>query len=81
MSIAAGQRQLPREDLAPFVPVTARLKDRDLGLALDDVKVTVARLGLPPTVRAEFGGICAQQQRSFTDLWGATIILSGVILD
>ncbi len=78
VSIAAGQKQLTREDLAPFVPVTARLEGRDLGSAMVDVKNVIGQLALPPTVRAEFGGIYAQQQKSFTDL--ATVFLAALLL-
>ncbi len=78
VSITAGQTQLTREDLAPFVPVTARLEGRDLGSAMADVKDAVAKLGLPASVRASYGGIYAQQQKSFADL--ATVFLAALLL-
>ena len=78
VSITAGQTQLTREDLAPFVPVTARLEGRDLGSAMVDVKDTVAKLGLPASVRVSYGGIYVQQQKSFADL--ATVFLAAILL-
>jgi CzcA family heavy metal efflux pump len=78
ISVAAGQKQLTREDLAPFVPVTARLDGRDLGSAMKDVRATVADLGLPRSVRTEFGGIYVQQQKSFADL--ATVFVAALLL-
>ena len=68
VAITAGQTQLTREDLAPFVAVTARLEGRDLGSAMRDVRSTVAGLSLPPSVRVAYGGLYAQQQQSFADL-------------
>ena len=41
VSIDPGQQQLTREDLAPFIAVTARLEGRDLGSGMRDVKATV----------------------------------------
>ncbi|MBV9884797.1 MAG: efflux RND transporter permease subunit [Sphingomonadaceae bacterium] len=68
VSVQAGQQQLTREDLSPFVAVTARLEGRDLGSAMRDVRTTVAGLHLPPSVRVDYGGLYAEQQKSFTDL-------------
>ena len=47
IGIQAGQRQLTREDLAPFIPVTARLEGKDLGTGIRDVQAKVKSLGLP----------------------------------
>lgn len=68
ISIQAGQAQITREDLQPFLAVTARLEGRDLGSGVRDVKQTVAKLNLPSNVRVEYGGLYAEQQQSFSDL-------------
>jgi multidrug efflux pump subunit AcrB len=83
VSVAAGQKQLTREDLAPFVAVTARLEGRDLGSAMKDVRSTVAGLGLPGSVRVDYGGLYAQQQQSFSDLtmvFAAALLLTALLL-
>ena len=43
ISIAAGQRQITREDLAPFIPVTARLEGLDLGSGMQQLSIAIAR--------------------------------------
>ena len=81
--VAAGQMQLRREDLAPFVGVTARLEGRDLGSAMQDVHRIVAGLGLPRSVRVEYGGLYAQQQKSFADLslvFVAALLLAALLV-
>lgn len=83
ISIAAGQRQITREDLAPFIPVTGRLEGRDLGTAMQDVKAAVDALHLPPTIRVDYGGLYAQQTQSFSDLttvFFAALLLSALLL-
>ena len=83
VGVAAGQTQLTREDLAPFVAVTARLEGRDLGSAMRDVRAAVAALALPPAVRVDYGGLYAQQRRSFADLslvFAAALLLSALLL-
>lgn len=83
VSVAPGQKQLTREDLAPFIAVTARLEGRDLGSAMRDIRATVAGIGLPPSVRVDYGGLYAQQQQSFADLsmvFAAALLLSALLL-
>ncbi|MBK7249641.1 MAG: efflux RND transporter permease subunit [Gammaproteobacteria bacterium] len=83
IGVEAGQMQLRRENLAPFVGVTARLEGRDLGSAMGDVRRVVSGLGLPRTVRVEYGGLYAQQQRSFADLtlvFVAALLLVSLLL-
>lgn len=83
ISIAAGQRQIMREDLAPFIPVTARLEGKDLGTGMKDVRAAVAALRLPSEVRIDYGGLYAQQQQSFRDLatvFAAALLLSALLL-
>jgi multidrug efflux pump subunit AcrB len=78
-----GQQQLTREDLAPFIGVTARLEGRDLGSAMKEIRGTVAGLGLPASVRVDYGGLYAEQQKSFADLtlvFGAALLLTALLL-
>jgi multidrug efflux pump subunit AcrB len=83
IGIAAGQRQITREDLAPFIAVTARLEGKDLGTAMKEVRTTVAGLHLPPSIRVDYGGLYAQQTQSFSDLttvFVAALLLSALLL-
>jgi multidrug efflux pump subunit AcrB len=78
IQIAGGQPQLQREDLEQMVAVTARLEGRDLGSAIKDVKSAVASMHLPPSLRVEYGGVYAEQQRSFRGL--AAVFAAAVLL-
>lgn len=83
VSIAAGQKQRTREDLAPFIDVTARLEGRDLGSAMAEVHSTVAQLHLPPSIRVDYGGLYAQQRQSFADMtmvFAAALLLAALLL-
>lgn len=78
VTIEAGQQQITRENLQPFVGVTARLEHRDLGSAMRQVRGTIQRLSLPAGVRVEYGGLYAEQQKSFGDL--ALVFMSALLL-
>jgi CzcA family heavy metal efflux pump len=83
VSILAGQKQLTREDLAPFVAVTARLEGRDLGSGMKAVRAAVKSLSLPASVRVDYGGLYAEQQKSFADMamvFTAALLLSALLL-
>ena len=83
VGIAAGQRQITREDLAPFIPVTARLEGLDLGSGVKAVQAKVASLKLPDSIRVDYGGLYAQQKQSFADLttvFIAALLLSALLL-
>ena len=83
ITIQAGQRQIMREDLAPFIPVTARLEGKDLGTGMADVQTTVAALHLPSSIRVDYGGLYQQQKQSFRDLttvFVAALLLSALLL-
>ena len=83
ISVSPGQEQITREDLAPFIAVTARLEGRDLGSAMKDARATVAGLKLPASVRVDYGGLYAQQQQSFADLtvvFLAALLLTALLL-
>jgi multidrug efflux pump subunit AcrB len=69
--------------LAPLVAVTARLEGRDLGSAMKEVRATVAALKLPPSIRVDYGGLYAEQQKSFSDLtlvFAAALLLIALLL-
>ena len=78
LTIEAGQRQLTREDLSPFIAVTARLEGKDLGSGIRDVQAKVKTLGLPASVRVDYGGLYSQQKKSFRDL--TTVFLAALLL-
>ena len=75
--IIAGQQQRTREDLAPLIDVTARLEGRDLGSAMVDVRKAVSGLALPASIRVDYGGLYAQQQKSFADM---TVVFAAALL-
>ena len=83
VTVAAGQEQITREDLAPFIGVTARLEGRDLGSGMRDVRRAVTALNLPAAIRVSYGGLYAQQQQSFADLtivFVAALLLTALLL-
>lgn len=83
VTILAGQKQRTREDLAPFIDVTARLDGRDLGSAMVDVRKTVAGMNLPSSIRIDYGGLYAQQRQSFSDMtmvFVAALLLAALLL-
>jgi multidrug efflux pump subunit AcrB len=63
-----GQTEVRRENLQRNVTVTARLEGLDLGSGVAAAKQAIAGLGLPGTIRVEYGGAYAEQQQSFHDL-------------
>ena len=63
-----GQTEILRENLQRDVAVTGRLENTDLGSAMNSVKHTVDGLHLPGSIRVEYGGKYAEQQKSFHDL-------------
>lgn len=67
-TLEPGQLELRREDLRQLVGVTARLENRDLGSAIEEIKTKLAqdKSILPGTM--EFGGLYQQQQESFRNL-------------
>jgi CzcA family heavy metal efflux pump len=63
-----GQNELLRENQRMMVVLTARLKDRDLGSAMSDVKKALADYKFPVGYTYEIGGQYESQQASFRDL-------------
>ncbi|MCB1697685.1 MAG: efflux RND transporter permease subunit [Halioglobus sp.] len=83
VAIVSGQAQTSRENLQPMTAVTARLEGRDMGSAMRDVSLAMGGLALPAGVRYEFGGLYAEQQKSFRDLtavFASALVLSGLLL-
>ncbi|HKT89600.1 MAG TPA: efflux RND transporter permease subunit [Candidatus Sulfotelmatobacter sp.] len=73
-----GQTEIRRENLQRDVAVTARLEGRSLGSGMSDVQKTVAGLHIPSNIRIEYGGLYAEQQRSFHDL--AIVLVLAILL-
>jgi CzcA family heavy metal efflux pump len=64
----AGQTEIRREDLQRDIAVTGRFEGVSLGTGMQTVRKVVAGLGLPASVRVAYGGLYAEQQKSFQDL-------------
>ncbi len=78
-----GQLEILRENLQRYVAVTARLEGMSLGTGVSLVQQKVAALHLPSAIRVVYGGLYAEQQRSFHDLLfvlGAAIVLVFIVL-
>ncbi|MCA9759014.1 MAG: efflux RND transporter permease subunit [Candidatus Eisenbacteria bacterium] len=83
VSLVSGQPQISRENLQGMTAVTGRLEGRDMGSAMRDVNRAMAGVRLPAGTRYEFGGLYAEQQKSFRDLtlvFGAAFTLSALLL-
>ena len=63
-----GQTEIIRENLQRCVNVTARFEGISLGDGITKVQKAVAETNLPPSIRVEYGGQYAEQQKSFRDL-------------
>jgi CzcA family heavy metal efflux pump len=78
-----GQIEFRRENLQRDIAVTGRLEGISLGTGVARVQRAIARLHVPSSIRIEYGGLYAEQQRSFRDLLfvlGAAIVLVFVVL-
>jgi multidrug efflux pump subunit AcrB len=78
-----GQLEILRENLQRYVAVTARLEGMSLGTGMRLVQQKVAALHVPSSIRIVYGGLYAEQQRSFRDLLfvlGAAIVLVFIVL-
>ncbi len=73
-----GQTEIRRENLQRDVAITARLEGRSLGSGMADVQKVVAALHIPSSIRVEYGGTYAEQQRSFHDL--VIVLILAVLL-
>ena len=73
-----GQSEIQRENLQRDVAVTARLENLSLGDAIKSVKKVVTDIGIPPSIRIEYGGAYLEQQKSFRDL--VMVLLLAIVL-
>lgn len=78
------QDEVRHENLQRLIVVTGRLEGSDLGSAMKRVQAVVDGLHLPASVRVEYGGTYAEQQKSFHDLERvlvlALVLVFGVLL-
>jgi len=73
-----GQTEIRRENLQRCVNVTARFEGMNLGDGMAKVQAALADLNLPPSIRVEYGGQYAEQQKSFGDL--AFVLAFAIVL-
>jgi cobalt-zinc-cadmium resistance protein CzcA len=79
IKLSKGDPDITREDLKSNVAVTARLDDRDIGIAINEIKSVIRDdLFLPPGYYIVYGGTYSQQQNSFKEL--LTILISAILL-
>jgi CzcA family heavy metal efflux pump len=64
----AGQTEIWRENLLRYIAVTGRFDGVSLGKGMEAVQKAVGELGVPPEITIVYGGIYAEQQKSFRDL-------------
>lgn len=77
VKIIPGETEQRRENLKSCVVLTARLDNRDLGSAIDEIKHQLnAKLALPKGYTIEYGGAYAEQQQSFKELMLILIMAS-----
>ena len=79
-----GQTEIRRENLQRLVQVTARFEGVDLGTGIAAVQKAVTNLHLPSSIRVEYGGLYAEEQKSSSDLlvvlFMALLLLFAVLL-
>jgi multidrug efflux pump subunit AcrB len=68
ISTDPGETEIRRENLQRMVQVTGRFEGVGLGKGMAAVQKTVDDLHLPKSIRVEYGGQYAEQQKSFRDL-------------
>jgi CzcA family heavy metal efflux pump len=75
-----GDPELMRENLRQMALVSARLENRDLGSAVDDIKRLLGSMALPVGYTWEVGGQYESQQRSFRELLLVSAIATALVL-
>jgi CzcA family heavy metal efflux pump len=73
-----GQTEIIRDNLQRDVGVTARFENINLGDGMARVQKAIADLNVPPSIRVEYGGQFAEQQKSFKDL--AFVLALAIVL-
>jgi heavy metal efflux system protein len=77
--LSSGDPELTREDLKSNIEVTARLDNRDLGSAINEIRTIISgNVPLPPGFYIGYGGTYEQQQSSFREL--LFILLTAIVL-
>lgn len=71
-----GSTETDRQGLRPMLAVTAQISGRDLGSVIDDVKLQMKKLPLPPGYLVEYGGQYESQQESFRQL----LLILGIVI-
>jgi len=64
----SGETEIRRENLQRLVQITGRFEGVGLGKGMGAVQKAVNALHLPHSIRVEYGGQFAEQQKSFKDL-------------
>ena len=75
-----GDPELMRENLRQMALVSARLENRDLGSAVDEIKHMLTSVPLPVGYTWEVGGQYESQQRSFRQLLLVSAIATALVL-
>jgi CzcA family heavy metal efflux pump len=68
VSLDPGETEIRRENLQRLVQVTARFEGTDLGSGIAAVQREVKNLHLPSSIRVEYGGLYAEDQKASADL-------------
>src|SRR2546425_1160758 len=68
LSLDPGETEIRRENLQRLVQVTGRFEGVDLGTGIAAVQKAVNNLHLPSSMRVEYGGLYAEERKSFSDL-------------
>jgi CzcA family heavy metal efflux pump len=68
ISTDPGETEIRRENLQRMVQITGRFEGIGLGKGMDAVRKAVEGMGLPKSIRVEYGGQYEEQQKSFKDL-------------
>jgi multidrug efflux pump subunit AcrB len=68
VALDPGETEIRRENLQRLVQVTARFEGVGLGKGMAGVQKAVNDMHLPKSIRVEYGGLYAEQQKSFSDL-------------
>ncbi|MEO5673468.1 MAG: efflux RND transporter permease subunit [Chitinophagales bacterium] len=78
--IDSGQAEIDRENLQPFVDITARLDNRDLGSAMQEIQNQIkSNIPLNTGQHIEYGGDYQQQRQSFSELL-RILLLAGLLV-
>jgi len=74
-----GDPVLNRENLRPMALLTARLEDRDLGSAVDEIKRTLSGMSYPVGYTWEVGGQYDSQRKAFRELLLVSAIATALV--